>query len=149
MFTQRILIDNDSKQPIEILKNFTAMDIRRSVFEESARQNIAVSEQTRKSILEKISNKLGISNEMLSKVMWSDLDENMIMDTFVPISVEKLLLFYNVSLIQTLLFSCLKVRIGLGSDLNLGTRWKEVLREVKRLGLMYWLDLADETAQGS
>ncbi len=139
--------DNDSKQPIEILKNFTAMDIRRSVFDESARQNIAVSEQTRKSILEKISNKLGISNEMLSKVMWSDLDENMIMDTFIPISVGKLLFFYNVSLIQTLLFSCLKVRIGLGSDLNLGTRWKEVLREVKRLGLMYWLDLADETTQ--
>ena len=63
---------NDSKQPIEILKNFTAMDIRRSVFDESARQNIAVSEQTRKSILEKMSNKLGISNETLSKVMWSD-----------------------------------------------------------------------------
>ncbi|MDN5845682.1 MAG: DUF790 family protein, partial [Candidatus Nitrosocosmicus sp.] len=139
--------DNDSKQPNEIVKNFTAMDIRRSVFEESARQNIAVSEQTRKSIFEKISNKLGIPNETLSKVMWSDLDENMIMDTFVPIGVEKLLYFYNLSLIQTLLFSCLKVRIGLGSDLNLGTRWKEVLREVKRLGLMYWLDLADETAQ--
>ena len=58
---------NESKQPIEILENFTAMDIRRSVFDESARQNIAVSEQTRKSILEKISNKLGISNETLSK----------------------------------------------------------------------------------
>ena len=140
---------NESKQPIEILKNFTAMDIRRSVFDESARQNIAVSEQTRKSILEKISNKLGISNETLSKVMWSDLDENMIIGTFVPISVEKLLLFYNVSLIQTLLFSCLKIRIGLGSNLNLGTRWKEVLREVKRLGLMYWLDVVDETTQDS
>jgi uncharacterized protein len=138
---------NDSKQSIEILRNLTPMDIRRSVFDESASQNTAVSEQTRKSILEKISNKLGISIEMLSKVMWSDLDENMIMDTFIPINVEKLLLFYNVSLIQTLLFSCLKVRIGLGSNLNLGTRWKEVLREVKRLGLMYWLDLADETTQ--
>ncbi len=140
---------NDSKQPIEILKNFTAMDIRRSVFDESARQNIAVSEQTRKSILEKMSNKLGISNETLSKVMWSDLDENMIIGTFVPISVERLLLSYNVSLIQTLLFSCLKIRIGLGSNLNLGTRWKEVLREVKRLGLMYWLDVVDETTQDS
>lgn len=140
---------NDSKQPIEILKNFTAMDIRRSVFDESARQNIAISEQTRKSILEKMSNKLGISNETLSKVMWSDLDENMIIGTFVPISVERLLLSYNVSLIQTLLFSCLKIRIGLGSNLNLGTRWKEVLREVKRLGLMYWLDVVDETTQDS
>ena len=140
---------NESKQPIEILKNFTAMDIRRSVFDESARQNIAVSEQTRKSILEKMSNKLGISNETLSKVMWSDLDENMIIGTFVPISVERLLLSYNVSLIQTLLFSCLKIRIGLGSNLNLGTRWKEVLREVKRLGLMYWLDVVDETTQDS
>ena len=125
------------------------MDIRRSVFDESARQNIAVSEQTRKSILEKMSNKLGISNETLSKVMWSDLDENMIIGTFVPISVERLLLSYNVSLIQTLLFSCLKIRIGLGSNLNLGTRWKEVLREVKRLGLMYWLDVVDETTQDS
>ena len=81
--------------------------------------------------------------------MWSDLDENMIIGTFVPISVEKLLLSYNVSLIQTLLFSCLKIRIGLGSNLNLGTRWKEVLREVKRLGLMYWLDVVDETTQDS
>ena len=81
--------------------------------------------------------------------MWSDLDENMIIGTFVPVSVDKLLLSYNVSLIQTLLFSCLKIRIGLGSNLNLGTRWKEVLREVKRLGLMYWLDVVDETNQDS
>ena len=73
----------------------------------------------------------------------------MIIDTFVPISVERLLLSYNVSLIQTLLFSCLKIRIGLGSNLNLGTRWKDVLREVKRLGLMYWLDVVDETTQDS
>ncbi|HKU83331.1 MAG TPA: DUF790 family protein [Candidatus Nitrosocosmicus sp.] len=138
---------NDSKQSVEIFKNFSAMDIRRSVFDESARQNIAVGEQTRKSILEKISNKLGVSNEMLSKMMWSDLDENMMIDIFIPISAEKLLLFYNISLIQTLLFSCLKIRIGLGSRLNLGTRWKEVLREVKRLGLMYWLDVVDETTQ--
>ena len=140
---------NDSKQPIEIFKNFSAMDIRRSVFDESASQNIAVSEQTRKTILEKISSKLGISNEMLSKVMWSDLDENMIIDTYEPISVNKLLLFYNVSLIQTLLFSCLKIRIDLGSNLNLGTRWKEVLREVKRLGLMYWLEVVEVTTQDS
>lgn len=140
---------NDSKQPIEIFKNFSAMDIRRSVFDESASQNIAVSEQTRKTILEKISSKLGISNEMLSKVMWSDLDENMIIDTFGPISVDKLLLFYNVSLIQTLLFSCLKIRVDLGSNLNLGTRWKEVLREVKRLGLMYWLEVVEVTTQDS
>ena len=140
---------NDSKQPIEIFKNFSAMDIRRSVFDESASQNIAVSEQTRKTILEKISSKLGISNEMLSKVMWSDLDENMIIYTYEPISVNKLLLFYNVSLIQTLLFSCLKIRIDLGSNLNLGTRWKEVLREVKRLGLMYWLEVVEVTTQDS
>lgn len=140
---------NNSNQTIELLKNLTAIEIRRSVFGESARQNTALTEQTRKSILEKISNKLGISNEMLSKVMWSDLDENTMMDTFLPINAEKLLLFYNISLIQTLLFGCLKVRIGLGSDLNLGTRWKEVLREVKRLGLMYWLDMEGETTQES
>lgn len=140
---------SDPKQPIEIFKNFSAMDIRRSVFDESASQNIAVSEQSRKTILEKISGKLGISNEMLSKAMWSDLDENMIIDTFEPISVDKLLLFYNVSLIQTLLFTCLKIRIDLGSNLNLGTRWKEVLREVKRLGLMYWLEVVEVTTQDS
>ncbi|HKO65475.1 MAG TPA: DUF790 family protein, partial [Candidatus Nitrosocosmicus sp.] len=140
---------NDSKQSVEIFKNFSAMDIRRNVFDESARQNIALGEQTRKSILEKISNKLGVTNEMLSKMMWSDLDENMMIDIFIPVSAEKLLLFYNISLIQTLLFSCIKIRIGLGSRLNLGTRWKEVLREVKRLGLMYWLDVVDETTQES
>ena len=78
---------------------------------------------------------------MLSKMMWSDQDENSVIKVFVPITEVKLLLMYNISLIQTLLFGCLKMKLVLDVASNAGTIWKKVLREVKRLGLMYWLEV--------
>ena len=69
--------------------------------------------QKRKLLLETISNNLKTSPDMLSKMMWSDLDENAIIDVFLTLEPAKLLLMYNVSLIQTLLFGCLKMKLVL------------------------------------
>lgn len=142
--SHNINYDNE-KQKTELFRNLSAIDIRRFIFDESSKQNIALNERTRESILREVSNTLRISNEIISKMMWSDLEENQIMDTFIPLNSEHLLLTYNISLIQTLLFNCLRVRIWLDADSNLGALWKQVLREVKRLGLMYWLDLEDSS----
>ncbi|VFJ14262.1 DUF790 family protein [Candidatus Nitrosocosmicus franklandus] len=137
-----------SQESNDLMKELSAIEIRRIVFDESARKGIPTNENKRKLLLEDISNNLKTSPHILSKMMWSDLDENAIIDVFLPIAPDKLLLMYNISLIQTLLFGCLKMRIVLDVTSSAGTLWKEVLREVKRLGLMYWLEIEDFEQSG-
>jgi len=141
-------IKNDTRKQTHDIEgsraNHSATEIRRIVFDESARQGIAINENKRKLILEKLSNRLNTSYDLLSRMMWSDLEENSVIDIFLPVSPQKLLVMYNISLIQTLLFSCLKMKLELESSSSVGTKWKEVLREVKRLGLMYWLEVHKE-----
>ncbi|MDQ3836234.1 MAG: DUF790 family protein, partial [Thermoproteota archaeon] len=48
--------------------------------------------------------------------------------------------WYNLSLMQTLLFNCTKLDFYISGGLN----WKRVLRTVKRLGLMYYLQQPQE-----
>ena len=124
-----------------LMKNLSAIEIRRIVFDESAKKGIAINENKRKLLLETVSNNLKTSPYILSKMMWSDLDENAIIDVFLPLVPDKLLLMYNISLIQTLLFGCLKMKLIMDVSSSAGTLWKEILREVKRLGLMYWLEI--------
>ncbi len=141
-------IKNDTRKQTHDIEgsrvNHSATEIRRIVFDESARQGIAINENKRKLILEKLSNRLNTSYDLLSRMMWSDLEENSVIDIFLPASPHKLLVMYNISLIQTLLFSCLKMKLELESSSSVGTKWKEILREVKRLGLMYWLEVHKE-----
>jgi predicted nuclease of restriction endonuclease-like RecB superfamily len=142
---------NDSTNYIQdtngLMKNLSAIEIRRIVFDESARKGIAINENKRKLLLQNISNSLKTSPHILSKLMWSDLNENAIIDVFLSLEPDKLLLTYNISLIQTLLFGCLKMKLVLDVISSAGTLWKEVLREVKRLGLMYWLDIENSEQQ--
>jgi predicted nuclease of restriction endonuclease-like RecB superfamily len=63
------------------------------------------------------------------------LDDNLILDHCDAIDPEALVGWYNLSLMQTLLFNCTKLDFYISGGLN----WKRVLRSVKRLGLMYHL----------
>lgn len=131
-----------------LMKNLTATEIRRMVFDESATKGLAINENKRKFILENLSSNLKTTPDMLTKMMWSDLDENSVMAEFLPTTQVKLLLMYNISLIQTLLFGCLKMKLVLDVTSSAGTIWKRVLREVKRLGLMYWLEVDSSEQEG-
>lgn len=132
----------------EKIKNLTPATMRSLIFEESSLQSIAISEIKRQEILKAVANKLQTTEEIITKIMWSDLDENLIIQEYEKISPISLLVLYNISLIQTLLFDCLRIRIKMNSKENSGTLWKALLRKVKRMGLMYWLELdtnLDET----
>jgi uncharacterized protein len=65
--------------------------------------------------------------------LWSDLDENTVLELFSPLNSEELLAWYNLSLLQTLLFTCTRLEFSVRG----GANWKNTLRNVKRLGLMY------------
>ncbi len=137
----------DSSQVIFV--NSNPIDIRKLIFQESAKNNIAISEEKRNMILKEISNKLDKDVKIIEKIMWSDLEENTTLDDYYPIDARELLFNYNVSLIQTLLFNCLRIEIKINSVKSVGFLWKDLLRSIKRMGLMYWLEINSDTIENS
>ena len=129
----------------DIVNKLTPAGIRRMVFEESASNNIAITENKRKQFIDLVSDKLEMDSETTLKLMWSDLEENTIIYSFDPPDPLILLFQYNISLVQTLLFNCLRLEIKIDSGKSIGLIWKEILRQVKRLGLMYWLEITSDS----
>jgi predicted nuclease of restriction endonuclease-like RecB superfamily len=110
--------------------------IRKAVFEESSKRGFALTELERREIADSVASKLHLpSHNVVLKALWSDLDDNLILDYFDAIDPEALVGWYNLSLMQTLLFNCTKLDFYITG----GSNWKRVLRRVKRLGLMYHL----------
>ena len=113
-------------------------DLRRVIFEESSRMGLATSDARRQSVLDGAARLCGIDSKDIPDAMWADLDENLVLGRFDAITAEDLLLWYNMSLAQTLLFSCTRLEFGIGGDD--GSYWKTVLRAVKMYGLMYMFE---------
>lgn len=109
--------------------------LRRLVFEESSKCGLAITLVDRDKILEKIAARLNVSKEIIEKLLWMDVEDNQIIRSYEPIGPKQLIGWYNLSILQTVLFSCTKLEFSL----NGGTNWKKVLRLVKKFGLMYTL----------
>ena len=118
----------------------TPMFIRQKLFEESSKQGLALSDSQRQGIIQQIANQMHISFDDVETLMWSDKDENLILIQFDTINPKDLILWYNLSLFQTLLFKCAELEFYVKG----GVYWKEVLRNVKRYGLMYNLEYDSE-----
>ena len=114
----------------------TPSSIRQKLFEESSKQCFALSDSQRQSIIQKIANQIHISPDDVETVMWADKDENLVLTQFDTINPKDLILWYNLSLLQTLLFKCTRLEFYVKG----GLYWKQVLRDVKRYGLMYNLE---------
>ncbi len=110
--------------------------LRRKVFEESSKRGFALTGYERNSIISDIAKAFNINSSILEDLLMSDIDENLLIVELKPISVDKLIASYNLSLIQTLLFKCVTFECRVSS----GVEWKYLLRDVKRLGLMYMLE---------
>ena len=118
----------------------TPMLIRQKLFEESSKQGLALSDSQRQGIIQQIANQMHVSFDDVETLMWSDKDENLILTQFDTINPKDLILWYNLSLFQTLLFKCAELEFYVKG----GVYWKEVLRNVKRYGLMYNLEYHSE-----
>ena len=114
----------------------TPMLIRRKLFEESARRGLALSGLQRQDIIRQTAARMHIPSDDVEAIMWSDKDENLILTRFDAIGTKDLILWYNLSLFQTLLFRCARLEFYVKG----GAHWKQVLRSVKKYGLMYSLE---------
>ncbi|HEU4448079.1 MAG TPA: DUF790 family protein, partial [Nitrososphaeraceae archaeon] len=72
--------------------------IRKAVFEESSKRGFALTELERREIANSVASKLHLSShDVVLKAMWSDLDDNLILDHFDTIDPEALVGWYNLS----------------------------------------------------
>ncbi len=118
------------------------VEARKAVFKEASRARASTSEE-RKGILQKVSTELGISPEVLERTLFSDIEEELILRDFKPLpSPDTLLKYYNLSVTQTLLFKSLRVEFSASGN------WKNIFREVKRLGLIYSVERNDANDGG-
>ncbi|HXT84583.1 MAG TPA: DUF790 family protein [Verrucomicrobiae bacterium] len=144
---------DDTHDPLDQNSKLTKIKLdpkylRKMIFQESALNGIAITADKRNNILENISKRVGTDIETINRAMWSDLEENTIIDRYTSPDPQIILYQYNISLIQTLLFNCIKMEIKIGSVKNIGLIWKNILRNIKRLGLMYWLDTDSSNNSG-
>ena len=95
---------------------------------------LALTEEERRRALEEASRKLGVSVGDLWSAFESVYEENEVLVDFEEPTPEDLLLDYNLSLAQTVLFKALMLRAEV---LASGGEAKILLRNAKRLGLMY------------
>lgn len=112
------------------------MLLRRRVFEESSKRGFALTGYERSMILKDVAEAFRLSPDAVDDLLMSDIDDNMVMVELKPVSTDRLIALYNLSLLQSILFRC----ISLECKVSRGVEWKHILRGVKRLGLMYTLE---------
>ena len=119
--------------------------LRQILFEESSKIGLSLDKNKRQQIFNKISDQTHIPIEYIEKYAWSDLEENLLIMDFNFLSPVELIQWYNLSLLQTLLFGCTKFDFSLSG----GNYWKQVLRYIRKFGLMYYLKSTSEYTQST
>lgn len=114
----------------------TPIMVRKKLFEESSKQGLALSDSQRQDIIQHVATQMHISSDNIKSMIWSDKDENLVLTQFDTVNPKDLIVWYNFSLFQTLLFKCTRLEFYVKG----GLYWKQVLRNVKRYGLMYNLE---------
>ncbi|OPY27843.1 MAG: hypothetical protein A4E28_01807 [Methanocella sp. PtaU1.Bin125] len=104
---------------------------RSAVFTVAARAYPVVTPDARAAAIREAADSLGATPDAIERAMYADLESELVLRSFRPPGPEDLVYQYNLSLAQTLLFKATQLRFRATGG------HKEVLRQVKRLGLMY------------
>jgi uncharacterized protein len=105
--------------------------VRQKIFLSTGKTGPATTTDQRNIIIEKVATQLEISREELEDEMYADLESELILQDFKPVSAQNLLEKYNLSLAQTLLFDSTELRFTVSGN------WQKIFFKTKRLGLIY------------
>ena len=106
-------------------------ELRRRIFQTTGKNGPAITLEQRKSIIASVASQLKISTEQLEESMYADLDSELTLQDFFPVSPQKLLEEYNLSLAQTLLFGSTELKFTVSAN------WQQIFFKTKKLGLIY------------
>lgn len=117
---------------IEMNADIEPSTARKMVFEDC---NGAISDiKERDEVINRVAEKLSVKPDELEKVLWADMEENLLVKEFQTITPEDLLRQYNLSLTQTLLFK------ATGMEIQIEDNFQEVFWKIKQFGLMYSIE---------
>jgi hypothetical protein len=108
-----------------------AVDLRRKIYHATGKLGFPTTPEQRRRIIEAVASELKITPETVEEFFYADLDTELILEGFEPLSGVELLQEYNLSLTQTLLFDSTEVRFTSSGN------WQNIFYSVKRLGLIY------------
>ena len=103
---------------------------RRAVFEVASLVNVTDPKE-RATVIVKVAESLEVTAAELEQSLWADLDSEIIIERFEPLTADELIKKYNLSLAQTLLFK------ATGMTLTVTGKAPELFRSIKYFGLMY------------
>lgn len=110
-------------------------EVRRFLFE----RGYVTNDFERLRVLQEAAEHFGASIEDVERAMFADRDEEMILTKVPPLTPEELVRRYNLSLLQTLMFSALRITFKASSN------YQAIFRKIKLLGLMY--QIHDDTVE--
>ncbi|RZN34788.1 MAG: DUF790 family protein [Methanophagales archaeon ANME-1-THS] len=103
---------------------------RRAVFDVASSRSVTTQTE-RSKVIETVAQNLNVSVEDLEQSLWADLESEILLADFEPLTPEALVKWYNLTLAQTLLFK------SSGMTIAVTSRAPEIFRAIKYFGLMY------------
>jgi len=107
---------------------------RREVFTEANRYALVETNETKREVIAQAASQLGISPLQLEESLWSDAEDELVLERFAPLGPRELIQQYNLSLTQTLLFKAVSLEFTAGGN------YQRIFRRLKYLGLMYTVE---------
>lgn len=107
--------------------------IRKAIFSRSG--GFAQDPASRGNILADVGSEFKLAAAEIDRLFWNDLEDEQVLRSFSTMAPLELLVSYNLSLTQTLLFRATSMEFRPGGN------WKNLFRLIKYLGLMYSVDV--------
>jgi predicted nuclease of restriction endonuclease-like RecB superfamily/DNA-binding transcriptional regulator YhcF (GntR family) len=108
-----------------------AVDLRRTIYQKTAEAGLPTTLEHRKQIIEAVASELNVNAEKVEEFFYADLETELVLEEFKPLSPVELLQEYNLGLTQTLLFESTEVKFTSSGN------WQRIFHSLKRLGLIY------------
>jgi hypothetical protein len=121
----------DRRSRFKCNDQINAIDLRRRIYHTTGKLGLPTTSEQRARIIETVALELKISPETVEKFSYADLETELILEEFEPLSPVELLQDYNLSLTQTLLFDSTEVTFTSSSN------WQKIFYTAKKLGLIY------------
>ncbi|HML03276.1 MAG TPA: DUF790 family protein [Candidatus Bathyarchaeia archaeon] len=130
-FTRGLSFILDRRSRFKCNDQINAIDLRRKIYQATGKLGLPTTSEQRTRIIEIVASEVKIASETVEKFSYADLESELILEEFEPLSPFELLQEYNLSLTQTLLFDSTEITFTLSSS------WQEIFYAVKKFGLIY------------
>jgi predicted nuclease of restriction endonuclease-like RecB superfamily len=121
----------DRRSRFKYNDQINAIALRRKIYHTTEKLGLPTTPEQRTRIIETVASELKITPQTVEEFSYADLETELILEEFEPLSPLELLQDYNLSLTQTLLFDSTEVTFTSSSS------WQKIFYTVKKLGLIY------------